>query len=553
MSSTEALTFPCWTEFDSSPDDHAGQYPLGIEAVGMSVVEAHLLPDITNATRRARYYSALSWIAVTSAERATAGGRRVTHGADQAEWATRLEALVRAATLERSAISPVALIGIQRAVRTNSLAASAKVDLTEPDPPPASAFAIAAYGSSFEFLGLGARDTGTGAIEFSPRATALAEEFAKSMGSRSASLQRILESNWRAIPVADVRQLREALSIREVPSASREHALLCELLLNLGPTAHSGATPSRDSTRARSLALILQVADVAGEDVDAGDIHSVFSTSQLPSGNAFEAADGFAQEHAIWMRYEERQFLKFGLYGLWYAVIDVLKAAGGKAVQPNTMHASLRLALQSSSKASSLFGKGAARSVRRSAADLFDPVSGTRSAFGKRMLRYQQECAQAEELGDRVAAALALILMCSSYWHANQAEMKRDPIGVHRRGGRARLSLASIGSDIQERGELSVVELLEWIIDSYVITQAQRVALSKLRSGQYRFFIDREEEGFRIVKPDPDRLFYKRDADRLRGAFGLMHDLGMLSDFDKGRTTALGRKHWKRIANEAMR
>ena len=147
----ELGNFPGWTALDVASDEHAGQYPLGLDAVGMGIVANFLLPGITNATNRARYYSLLSWIAVKSGERATQGGKRNASGAEHLRWLQRLEALVRAATLDYDE-KVLGLVGVGAAARINGREGG-DVDLMDSDRDPASAFAIAAYGASFECLG----------------------------------------------------------------------------------------------------------------------------------------------------------------------------------------------------------------------------------------------------------------------------------------------------------------------------------------------------------------------------------------------------------------
>jgi hypothetical protein len=121
---------------------------------------------------------------------------------------------------------------------------------------------------------------------------------------------------------------------------------------------------------------------------------------------------------------------------------------------------------------------------------------------------------------------------------------------MHWRGGRTRLALAVVANDIRERESCTVSELLEWVVDSYVLSQALRFAIDKLRAGQFRFFVERNEEGYRIVKDDTIRQYFRRDADRLRGALSLLCDLGLLTAHEGGLVTPLGRKQWRKIAEQ---
>ena len=111
------------------------------------------------------------------------------------------------------------------------------------------------------------------------------------------------------------------------------------------------------------------------------------------------------------------------------------------------------------------------------------------------------------------------------------------------------MSLATIAVDIRHRAEWSVTDLLEWVVDSYVCAQSLKFALEKLRSGQYRFFIERDEEGYRVVRADRERSYLRRDADRLLGALGLLHDLGMTSDARSPQITPTGKQWWRHLTS----
>src|SRR5690348_12026288 len=90
--------FPDWTEFCREDTEHRGLDPLGLEAVGASIVQRDLLPGITNATRHIRYYSFFSWVFWKFWDRRTGKARL----SEQRRWRIRLENVLRAATLDNN-------------------------------------------------------------------------------------------------------------------------------------------------------------------------------------------------------------------------------------------------------------------------------------------------------------------------------------------------------------------------------------------------------------------------------------------------------------------
>jgi hypothetical protein len=116
---------------------------------------------------------------------------------------------------------------------------------------------------------------------------------------------------------------------------------------------------------------------------------------------------------------------------------------------------------------------------------------------------------------------------------------------LHRLGDRDRLSLAVIASDIEGMGEMRLDEYLAWTVENYVLRQSSKVAAKKLP--EYRYFILREDEGFRLVKEQNPRSYLSYDPSRIDSAYRLMADLKLVSLDNGFRLTQAGRKVLERM------
>jgi hypothetical protein len=464
-------------------------------------------------------------------------------------WLQRLEALIRAATLENNDRT-LGLVGVGAAIRINKSEGDS-VDLTDSSRDPASAFAVAAYGASFEFLGLGRRREGGKIIQVTERAKELTEAFRISMPSHERkTLADVLDGNWRQTPVHAVRALREHLAIRSLDPATKEYARVRDLIFRPPVNEEASRDHQQQAARSRTLGLLLQIIEENQAPTDEEALHTVFATRQLlGSGKIFVPHDTFEREASAWLRYEERQVLKFALYGLWYEVVALIEENGAARVRPAAIHAAFRRALIETSRTHSLFGAGGAGPVGETMERLYDHSAAPGGELWSAAAEWVERLRDADsDRGARLQASLCLLLIAVRHWEVRQESMTPESSVLHARGRRHRLSLETVSADVRHRAEWQVVKLLEWVVDAYVCSQSLRIALEKLRSGQYRFFIERDEEGYRVVKADAQRGYLRRDADRLGGALGLLHDLGMTSDARSPQITSVGKDWWRHLA-----
>jgi hypothetical protein len=99
--------------------------------------------------------------------------------------------------------------------------------------------------------------------------------------------------------------------------------------------------------------------------------------------------------------------------------------------------------------------------------------------------------------------------------------------------------LASVCDDLQQFADIPTADYFSWIIENYVLKQAIRVAVDK---PDYRFFIMRDEEGYRLVKHQNPDSYLAYDVSRIESAYLLMADLRLIETNNGFRLTSLGRK-----------
>lgn len=164
--------------------------------------------------------------------------------------------------------------------------------------------------------------------------------------------------------------------------------------------------------------------------------------------------------------------------------------------------------------------------------------------FGKTAVRATEMLLDKATLtADRVGTALYLLFLCSAFWLENEERLPHAEL--HRDGGRRALSLAVVCSDLKQFCGGPTVDYLSWIIENYVLKQAIRVAIDKLPN--YRFFVMRDEEGYRLVKaqnPDP---YLAYDISRIDSAYRLMEDLRLIEMRQGLQLTPLGKKTLERL------
>jgi hypothetical protein len=530
--------FPDWTEFCSKETEHRGLDPLGLESVGASIVQNQLLPGITNATRHIRYYAFFCWVFWKFWSVKTERARL----SEQKRWRVRLENVLRAATLDKDG-NIQALIGVTKAIRINGLRAKEKVAIDGGKA--ATAFVPANYSSSFRALGCGMDDKkGAKLTPFGEKLALAFDETLQSVPGGHPALKEIC-SEAAEVSVASIRCLADAIRLRPVSPGEPEHKLLLELLLRM-ETIHERANASFDIERSRSLALFMEIADQAqGSLASATDLHRIFATGQLPNRSVFSVPAELQRSFEVWKRYQERQYVKLSIYSLWHEIVQFLGYAAFKTTSSQQLLTHLRAALAKSNVAETWLGRNCSKMTVGSALQTLSPqLSFTPKQFGKKAIVIAESL---NNLGisteDRVGAAVVLLLLCRCYWEENVGTLPEGQL--HKQGGVEKISLESIRKDISLLADVALADYLQWAVETYVLKQATRVAIQKLPD--YRFFIIRDEEGYRLVKQQAPRSYLSYDSSRIGSAFELLADLKLVETNGTITLTPTGRKVLRKL------
>ena len=517
---------PDWTEFIADETSHQGLDPLGLGTIGGGIVQRQLLPGITNATRHVRYYSFFCWVFWTfwQKEKKT---RRLS--SEQKKWRARLENVLRAATLWREPKLP-GLVGIRKAISIAGLSPNDKVQIDGDDV--VSAFIPAFYSSSFRALGCG-RWTPEKGAQLTARGEELAKAFdhvlRRSPGSRQA-LSAIF-TNESFIPVKAVRAIADPIRIRQVESSEPEHRLLLELLVRLKTENYE----ENSQTRSRSFALLMEIVEQArGKISAADDLHRVFATGRLPNNKNFVVPNELWRDYEIWKRYQERQYVKLSIYSLWFEVVKVLDYRVSKEATTQLLLAQLLKEFAKSKVAARHFGSGfMSSSVGKAQESIRKKLRTEPKEFGNSAIALVEAMRNIQQPPpERIGSAIALLLLVASYWRNSRARIEHS--NLHRDGGRDRLSIEIISGDADQLERASLSEYLHWTVENYVLKQATKIAVEKLPD--YRFFILRDDGGYRLVRKDEassSESYLSYDQSRIESAYALMSEL-QLVDLSEG-------------------
>ena len=527
--------FPAWTEYRNSEIEHSGLDPLGLTGVGSDIVQRRLLPGITNATRHVRYYSFFCWVFWSFWEQ----NKGKIRPSEQWKWLVRLEHVWRAATLLQSP-NATGLIGVTRALRIDKLKQQMEVRLDKDNAP--TAFTPANYSASFRALGCGEWSPEEGA-HLTPFAKDLALAFdseVRSAVGKGQALTSIL-SNLKSVTAGSIRTVAGPISMRPVTSSQPEQKLLIELLLRMNSANENAHIFGRHRARSRSFALLMEVAEQSDGKVKSGwDLHRVFATEILPNQKRFSPSLPFQNDFELWKRYQERQYIKIAVYSLWHEIVVLLGYRATKCATNQAILGHLHSLASDSALLKEQIGLGG---LQKSVGSVLKKI---REVLRQRPREFGRAAIKATEVlfdkkiasSERAGTALYLLFLCSSFWLENEKQLPHAEL--HRDGDRRALSLASVCADLQQLADIQTADYFSWIIENYVLKQSVRVAVEKLPD--YRFFIMRDEEGYRLVKPQNPDSYLAYDVSRIESAYLLMADLRLIETNHGFRLTSLGRK-----------
>ena len=526
------MTYPDWTERVRGLSSHRGLWPLGLEPVGFSFAR-QLLPGLTNVTTHIRYYSFFCWAFWTFEKHLRDRGMTEFHPADQRRWLARLENLFRAATLYSNP-EVLGLAGVTKAVRLAEADDSLAVDAT--DVP--SGFVPALYSASWRNLRCG--ESTAGGVRLSEElGRPLARAYQETL-ERAASKHEIEEllSPAPTVPGSLVRKMADAMGLRPVAPDEPEHRRLRELLFRTERQSLNPEWRRLDASRSRSLALLLEFGRQGrGTIRNRFDIHRIFASGRLPDKRRFEVPAPYQDDFLIWERYQERQYERIALYGFWVLAYEAIRT--GRRT-PREICRWVQADLERSPVLLEWLGDDPLRLT----------VGEAEEAILERYRNLEYPDLAADDLrvrilkpeppADRAGAALLLLLLTVVVWRERRGQVPRWARELHKRYGRGRLALELLLEDVQSRQAESLSDLVQRVVEVYVLSQSLRVALEKFARGEYRFFIAQDQDGFRIVREENPARHLGYDQPRLQGAYRLLQGLGLI-DLDAGyEITAAG-------------
>lgn len=231
---------------------------------------------------------------------------------------------------------------------------------------------------------------------------------------------------------------------------------------------------------------------------------------------------------------------------MWHEVVQLLGYAAFKTVSAQQLLTHFSIALENSEVAEIWLGKGCLsltvgavlQSLSRRFS--FEPRKFGKTAIALAETLMNQKTSTAERLG----SAVILLFLCGSYWKSNWSTLPDSQL--HKQGDVEKISLEALYKDLAQLTDSTVLDYLHWVLENYVLKQATRVAIQKLPN--YRFFIIRDEEGYRLVKRQNPQSYLSYDSSRIGSAFELMADLKLIDMNGPITLTPTGRRVLQKLA-----
>ena len=408
------VELPDWTEYTTDETDHRGLDPLGLESVGAGIVRRLLLPGITNATRHVRYYSFFFWVFWTFQEDCRRRGLTKGYPSEQKRWRLRLENILRAATLH---VQPGmrGLVGRRKASGW-FIPLKARVQVDQAGA--ATAFQPAFYSASFRALGCGQWIPGKLA-----QLTKFGEQLARAFHSSLLSAKDghsylpAALSNKASISGVAVRKLSKAICLHSVKPSEQEHRHLLGMLLRYTPGFERSSSGRTDRARSRSFALFLEIVRQSkGRLTSTHGLHEIFATGAFSKGRPFTPPAQLSSDFEIWKRYQERQYIKLGLYGIWYEVLHFLTQQQMNSANLSHIISTLSESFSASRVLRDWLGPAATgRSVATVSKSLSRRLERSPNQFGKDAIKLAESVLDLyTPTADRLGICV-LLLLCSPF------------------------------------------------------------------------------------------------------------------------------------------
>jgi hypothetical protein len=511
--------------------------PLGLDAVGATILRSHLLPGITAGLRHSRYFSFLTWIAGSYEVTKT----RLSWG----EYSRRLEHAIRmAARLADPEVRGV--VGIDSTPVVDGLAKSQTKPLSNEAP---SAFEAQYYGASFGAMDLAHRPPRK-APELRPLGRALFQAFEDTVGQcRSPVVQavRSLQDGPEVISVGQIHLLAELFEFRAILPGEPEHEVLALTVGGLGFDSEESSVGNHN--RARVFALILTALDGKGSRIaDWSELLEFLAQPSPPS----RLQEVFGAELGAWKCFGDRQVQRTAFGGVWSVLYEWIRAASYEGIPLELLKARARELLRSHVERTRAGVKETlswADFVERCARDSGDSKE-ERFAFRWDLSRsLVAHVKYSLTTAERLIGALRIAAACHHSWNADERGSELMSVALHGYGGASRLSMMWMLEQLDERRTASVLDVLDWLFERCVLEQITRVAYTKPQSTE-ALLIVRDENRLVLTRPDATVEPLAQDTNRLEATLRLMEGLSLVELTDHGlRPTPTGREFARAVTS----
>lgn len=528
---TGAPTFPDWTSYDGASP--RGRDFLGLQSVGDAMLDV-LLPGMTNATRHPRYYAFFCWLFKKAHDR-----RLSVKQTDELRFRYETALVYAAKATHPRDFSGV--VGIRSVERGDTVwkGPERRYPLTKEQwGDRASAFSPPVYSPSFTRLGLIDRDPG-GAIALLPLGQQLAEAFERGLTAPDA-LEAL--STRKTAEGHVLEHLHDDLCPCAVRTGARpERAPLIDLLFKVQDTRMSLVSEA-DRARRRSLAYLLDlVAAAEGEFPKTDDdLRTLLYFGRFPSGRRYSPPPALRATAEAWRLFQARQYQRYAIEALWVAYLQLIARSGSVPFTTRVLVRELGDALDRDGhiaggrKASTRFedltlAAFESRIRRRWSRSGPDTWSATDPAdtLAEPQWKYRIDESIQDDPALLLTNALGLLGVLWVRWRAVDDPSARAFLAA---GGRARISVASMVSEFDSRGDLQMSALLAWVLEEYTVAQHMRVATNKLRTeGLDTFWFLAQEHGYML---HPEREVAKArpgyNAPKIWAALSALYDLRLV-------------------------
>jgi len=144
--------------------------------------------------------------------------------------------------------------------------------------------------------------------------------------------------------------------------------------------------------------------------------------------------------------------------------------------------------------------------------------------------------------------AFILLLLALGQWRETRQRLTPEQRRVHdSHTGRNRIAMGWLLSETDVRSEFDLPEYVRWLIERCVLDQANYVALAKLAAGQFRFFVLRDSDGYRLIRDQGAGAYLNYDSSRFLSAYRLLAGLNLVTLENEWQVTPAGREVLKRV------